>query len=138
MTPPAQRERVVLVVDDDETIRDALSELLSEEGYLVLTARNGQEALAELRQGSRRRPGLILLDMMMPVMNGPEFYDQQQLDPSLMDIPVVIMSADRNLRERAASYGGSYLAKPARLETILEMVGRHCAVGINSSTRPRG
>jgi CheY-like chemotaxis protein len=137
MSSPAQRDQVVLVVDDDETIRDSLADLLSEEGYLVRTARNGEEALADLRDVSGRRPCLILLDMMMPVMNGQEFYDQQQLDPALMAIPVVIMSADRNLRQRAASFGGAYLAKPARLETVLDMVGRHCAVELNSSARPR-
>jgi CheY-like chemotaxis protein len=128
MTTPDQRDQVVLVVDDDDTIRHALADILSGEGYLVLTARNGEEALAELRRGSRRRPCLILLDMTMPVMNGQEFYEQKQLDPELMAIPVVIMSAERNLRQRAVSFGGAYLAKPARLAAILDTVERHRAV----------
>jgi CheY-like chemotaxis protein len=127
MTTPDRADRVVLVVDDDDTVRQALADLLSEEGYHVVTACNGAEALDHLRQTSRARPGLILLDLMMPVMNGQEFYDQKQLDPELMAIPVVIMSAERNLWERAVSFGGAYLAKPARLETILAMVVLHWA-----------
>src|SRR5437764_280073 len=63
-------ERVVLVVDDDPGIREALADLLGEEGYRVVTAMNGVEALDKLREPSQARPCVILLDLMMPFMNG--------------------------------------------------------------------
>src|SRR5262245_23155992 len=82
---------LVLVVDDDEEIRNALTEFLSDEGYGVVSASNGREALASLREGVH--PSVILLDLMMPVMDGWDFRAEQLRDPGLRDIPVVVITA---------------------------------------------
>jgi CheY-like chemotaxis protein len=120
-------EKVVLVVDDDKAIRESLAELIEEEGYAVITATNGRDALAKLRADPPRRPCLILLDLMMPVMNGPEFYREQQNDPDLSSIPVVVISADGNVSTKAKPFGGEFLAKPIRFDTVLKTIERHCA-----------
>jgi CheY-like chemotaxis protein len=83
--------RPLLVVDDDEDIREALHELLALEGYAVSTARHGREALDMLRGGLT--PSVILLDIMMPVMNGYEFLEERRDDPQLAQVPVIVMSA---------------------------------------------
>src|SRR5258708_3470752 len=119
-------EKLVLVVDDDETIRESLADLLTDEGYHIVTATNGAEALDKLRGPARAHPCLILLDLMMPVMNGQQFYDEKQRDPELTSIPVVVISADANIKQKAIPFGGEFLAKPVRIETILEAIARHC------------
>jgi CheY-like chemotaxis protein len=120
-------ERVVLVVDDDPAIREALADLLGDEGYRVVTAMNGVEALDKLRAPAQARPCVILLDLMMPLMNGHQFFAEQQQDAALASIPIVVISADGGVRQKAASFGGEYLAKPVRIETVLEVVERHCS-----------
>jgi CheY-like chemotaxis protein len=127
MNQPAVCERVVLVVDDDPAIREALADLLGEEGYRVVTAMNGVEALDKLREPSQARPCVILLDLMMPLMNGHQFFAEQQQDRTLASIPIVVISADGSLRQKAAAFGGEFLAKPVRIETVLAVVERHCA-----------
>jgi CheY-like chemotaxis protein len=119
--------RLVLIVDDDSAIRETLADLLGEEGYRVITAANGADALQKLRAPERIRPCVILLDLMMPVMSGQQFYSHHQQDPELASIPVVVISADRNVKQKAASFGGEYLAKPIRIETVLGALERHCA-----------
>jgi CheY-like chemotaxis protein len=118
-------ERLVLVVDDDTAIRESVADFLSDEGYHVLTASNGQDALALLRH-SAGRPCVILLDLMMPIMSGAEFYTELEADSALASIPVVVISADGNVRQKARAFGGEYLAKPIRIETVLDTVQRHC------------
>ena len=117
--------KLLLVVDDDPSIRETLADILHDEGYTVMTAANGQDALSSLR-ASAAQPCVILLDLMMPVMSGPEFYDAMKLDPALADIPVVIISADGNARRKVASMGGEFIAKPVRIETVLSAVESHC------------
>ncbi len=119
-------EKLVLIVDDDETHRHALADLLSGEDYCILTAENGAQALAKLRRSPRPQPCLILLDLMMPVMNGQQFYEQKQSDPDLSWIPLVVMSADANLPEKAGAFGGAFLAKASGSAIILATVARHC------------
>jgi CheY-like chemotaxis protein len=126
MTEQEPCERVVLVVDDDAAIRESLANVLGDEGYSVITAANGVDALAKLRAQVPSRPCVILLDLMMPVMNGQQFYAEQQLDPQLASIPVVVISADSNVKQKALHFGGEYLAKPVRVETVLGVVERHC------------
>lgn len=122
----ANCERVVFVVDDDVDIRNTLGELLRDEGYAVVTACDGRDALAKLKDVVGI-PCLILLDLMMPIMSGPQLYAQLQADPKLAPIPVVIVSADSDVRGKAAALGGQYIAKPLRLETVLDVVERFCA-----------
>jgi CheY-like chemotaxis protein len=124
---PSAPEKVVLVVDDDDMIRESLADLLSEEGYYVVTAMNGVEALEKLRGSEWPRPNLILLDLMMPVMNGQQFFAQKQRDPDLTSIPVVVLSADPNVGKKALDFGGDFLSKPVRIETVLQAIERHCA-----------
>jgi CheY-like chemotaxis protein len=119
-------ERIVLVVDDDHAIRDTLADLLGDEGYQVITAMNGVDALTELRR-LPERPCVILLDLMMPIMSGAQFYAELERDPALAEIPVVVISADGNVQQKAQRFGGEYLAKPIRIETVLGAVERHCA-----------
>lgn len=113
----------ILVVDDDFDVRDALAEILRDEGFEVATASDGNEALAWLR--SQPPPGLILLDWMMPRCNGAQFRAQQQADPRLAAIPVVLLTADLRLTEKPTSVGALHiLSKPVTLERLLEVVGR--------------
>ncbi|MBV9787745.1 MAG: response regulator [Chloroflexi bacterium] len=115
----------ILIVEDEFLIRDALTEFLEEEGYRVVGAANGQEALNMLRKGLV--PDLILLDLMMPVMSGMQFLDEQQADSRLASIPVVLLSADRNSQEKVLSSAPvEYLEKPVRLTDLLDTVERYC------------
>jgi CheY-like chemotaxis protein len=131
----ARHRGVVLVVDDDEIVREALADRLTEEGYEVLTAADGAKAMDCLRKPSAPRPSLIVLDLMMPVMNGQQFYRAKQLDSTLAAIPVLVMSADRDLPEKALILGTEYLAKATGVEAVLESVARLCGVG-PASTAP--
>ena len=115
----------ILVVEDDAATRDAVALVLEDEGYSVTGVANGQEALLHLRQTAP--PNLILLDLMMPVMNGWEFRKQQTQDPALQSIPVVVISADGALPQKAAALGATdYLIKPIDLDKLLEAVQRYC------------
>jgi CheY-like chemotaxis protein len=113
----------ILVVDDDEGIRDALSEALQDEGHQVRCATNGNEALALLR--SSPAPCLILLDLMMPVMNGWEFRQHQLIDPALSEIPVVVISAAGNLNT-APVPRDRCIPKPITLERLLTVIEQNC------------
>lgn len=116
----------ILVVDDDAGIRDMLTQVLEDEGYGVTTAADGQIALSQLRQGSSP-PCLILLDLMMPVMNGVQFRSEQQQDPWLASIPVVVISAHLSGRQRAHTVqAADYLEKPVDLPKLLDIVARYC------------
>jgi len=118
--------KTLLVVDDDAVIRESLAELLADEGYSVVTAVHGEDALKKLRAGMPT-PCVILLDLMMPIMSGGEFYREQQADPSLAGIPVVVISADGSVEKKAIPFGGEYLAKPVKIDTVLSTVDRLCA-----------
>lgn len=114
---------VVLVVDDDPDILEALSEILEAEGFEIRRARNGKEALEKLEPDP---PQLILLDLMMPVMDGWEFAQRlRQLPPRVANIPIIVLSADRNVSNKAAEIGAvGHLAKPFELNDLLDMVRR--------------
>jgi CheY-like chemotaxis protein len=114
----------ILIVDDDVDVREMLSQFFSIEGYAVSTARNGQDALEQLRKG--QQADLILLDLMMPVMDGWQFRVEQQRDPKLAAIPVVVLSAVYNARERAALLGAvDYMQKPVEFDKLIETAERH-------------
>jgi len=110
----------VLVVDDDADIRETVSLILEDEGYEVQSAPDGAIALAMLREGPR--PDVILLDLMMPVMNGWQFREEQERDPELVGIPIVVLSADASLKDKAGYFGGAYLSKPVNIESLLEAI----------------
>jgi len=125
MVAPEKQIKTVLIVEDDNDISDVLTQILQYEGYAVNTVGNGLEALEFLRKSEP--PGLILLDLMMPVMDGWQFRAEQQKDPELAKIPVVIVSADGRVYQKATSIGAAgYLKKPIELETLLDIVARHC------------
>jgi CheY-like chemotaxis protein len=106
----------VLVVDDESDIREAVSELLAEEGYSVLRAASGAEALKQLRD---HHPALVLLDLMMPGMNGWEFRAAQKGDPDLSKIPVIVLSA---LGRAPGLDANGYLQKPFEVQQLLDAV----------------
>ena len=118
--------RLLLIVDDDPAIRETLADLLHDEGYVVMTAIHGQDALTRLR-ASDARPCVILLDLMMPVMSGAEFYTELRNDPALADIPVVVISADGNARRKVKAMGSQFIPKPVKFDTVLDVVESHCA-----------
>ncbi len=108
------------MVDDDPDILEALSEILEAEGFAIRQARNGQEALKLLE---KLRPNLILLDLMMPVMDGWEFAERVRRRPDWAQIPVIVLSADRNIGGKARELGAlGYLAKPFELSELLNLV----------------
>src|SRR4051794_36215712 len=110
---PMQLLKTVLVTDDDDGTREALTLLLQGQGYAVATARNGAEALDRLRE--HPLPNLVLLDLWMPRMNGWEFREQQRQDPTLATVPVVVVSAG----ERDKALGDVvYLQKPVEADTL--------------------
>jgi CheY-like chemotaxis protein len=125
MTPPRERCAGVLVVDDDDGIRCALAQALEEEGYQVATAINGADALEHLRAGAR--PCIILLDIMMPVLDGRAFLELKLADPAIAEVPVVVITADgRALRDPMMLNARAVLAKPISLDVLLETVGQYC------------
>jgi CheY-like chemotaxis protein len=117
----------ILIVEDDTDLRQALSQILADEGYRVDGAEHGLHALEQLRDGCR--PCVILLDLTMPVMNGWQFRDQQRQDPDLAEIPVVVISAGANLSEQIVPLGiQDYIRKPIQLGQLLATVRRYCGV----------
>jgi len=106
----------VLVVEDHEDMREALVEILRLEGYQVSWAGDGQQALGEAKL---HRPDVILLDLMMPEMNGWQFRAEQVKDPDIADVPVIVMSAYASDMDAAAS-----LPKPFLIEDMIETVRR--------------
>jgi CheY-like chemotaxis protein len=114
----------VLLVEDDLSIRDMLHDLLEDEGYRVRSAGNGRDALACLRASGPTR--LILLDLMMPVMDGWAFREAQRRDPALSHIPVIVLSADDALAEKALRMSAAaWLSKPFELGVLLDAIHRH-------------
>jgi CheY-like chemotaxis protein len=116
----------ILVVEDDQGIRETLIELLGAEGYLVLSASDGLEALQVLRQANPK-PDLILLDIMMPVMDGLNFRVEQLKDSSISGVPVVVMSADQKIIEKKEKIGAiGHIKKPLDLDVFLGALKKYC------------
>jgi CheY-like chemotaxis protein len=117
--------RCVLVVEDDTDVRETLADLLEAEGYQVARAANGRQALDYLQRA--RPPGLILLDLIMPVMDGHQFRQRQRQDPVLASVPTAVVSAFRpNSDQMAALEPAGWLVKPVDLKALLDIVQRHC------------
>jgi len=120
--------KLILIVEDDLDVSRLLAEILEAEGYRTATAANGSEALNHLRKNSHY-PDLILLDMMMPVMDGWKFREEQQKLPALASIPVLTVTADGDARGKAASIqAAGYLSKPLQIDSLLDEVERICGL----------
>jgi len=111
----------IMIVDDDDDIRDTLSELLLHMKYHVAMATHGLDALTQLRNGPR--PDVILLDLMMPVMDGFEFLVEMRKDPALGEIPVVIITAAGNAKNEAAKVrAAGHIQKPFKLDELVALI----------------
>ena len=113
----------VLIVDDDADTRSMVSFSLTHHGYTAVTAENGKDGLAKTRQ---HRPCLILLDLMMPDMDGAEFRRLQVADPAIAAIPVVLISAHAVSDQVAEELGVRGLRKPFSIDELLAVVQRTC------------
>jgi CheY-like chemotaxis protein len=119
----------ICVVDDDEDIREILLDILCFEGYEVVLAKDGLEALERLR-AMERRCCLILLDLMMPGMNGWEFRREQLEDPALEAIPVLLLTGAGGATHTTVDLNAAgTLEKPVELDRLLEAISRHCRAG---------
>ena len=116
-------KKTVLIIEDDHDIRETFKQLLELEGYTVATASNGKEGIDILNK--MQSPCLILLDLMMPVMNGWEFLSAQKADERLSKIPVVVVTAVGKESAESPSATG-YIKKPVELEVLLETVKQYC------------
>lgn len=109
----------VLIVEDDADLREMMAQLLTLEGFHAETVANGRDALEYLRRGDL--PDLILLDLMMPIMDGWEFRRIQIEDPRLASLPVIVLSALEP--SRTPDFGGAtFLTKPLDFDRLLELV----------------
>ena len=119
--------RVVLVVEDDADALQAITAILEDAGYHVLGAANGVEALGQL--GDRKgRCDLILLDLLMPVMNGWDFRYKQRQTPAFADIPVLLMSAGAHMAIVSGELDAvGYVTKPVEMADLLDVVRQHCS-----------
>ena len=111
----------VLIIEDDQAIRESIAEVLTDQGYAVAAAPDGLEGLREARA---QRPNLIMLDLMMPTMNGWQFREAQKLDPSLADIPVIVISAYSDVRGPSLDEAARF-PKPFDLVTLLLAVEKY-------------
>jgi CheY-like chemotaxis protein len=115
----------VLIVEDDDLTREALESILTSNGCTAAGVANGREAINYLHRNPR--PDLILLDMMMPVMNGWEFRSQQKRDPELAPIPVVVCSAVGDIQQEVSLVGAEgCLQKPINADQLLDTVRHFC------------
>jgi two-component system chemotaxis response regulator CheY len=112
----------ILVIEDDDDIRNVMVEVLEAEGYITESAINGKDALEKLTVISK--PCLVLLDMMMPIMNGREFLDTIMKDAYLAPIPVLIVSAVADRTNTEGSVG--FLKKPIDIDVVLNVVAQYC------------
>lgn len=113
--------KTILIVDDEFGIVESLNEMLSEEGFAVSSATNGKDALRRIHE---QRPDLILMDYMMPIMDGPEMMKAMQLDPALRDIPVLMMSSVPRRNLPADCEPAGFLRKPFELDALLSELTR--------------
>ena len=124
--PPAPHQHCILVIEDDHATRDSITQALSGEGFQVVGSGDGADALAKL---ASIQPCLILLDLMMPQMDGWQFMDELRIHPGYSRIPVVVVSA-YGTRDGVRSVGAAdYLRKPFEFPILLNLVERYCRSG---------
>lgn len=114
----------ILVVEDDGATRELLQMSLEMEGYAVSLASNGVEGWERLRAAP---PTLVLLDIMMPQMDGAELLGRIRGEPRLARLPVIVVSAFGAMAGVAASLAQEYVVKPFDLDALLAMIARYCA-----------
>jgi CheY-like chemotaxis protein len=114
----------ILVIEDETPVREAICDVLEIQGFNVTSAADGQAAL-EYLNSTEQLPCMILLDLMMPRMNGWQFLDQHQADPRLSSIPVVLCSAYKE--SAAAIKTAAVITKPLQRNTLLQIVNDFCA-----------
>ncbi len=113
-----------MVVDDEADIRSMIRLALELRGYHILEASDGEDALQKLRDGAR--PRLILLDLMMPGLNGWGFREQQLADPELAEIPVLIFTGDTRVTQKVLELGAAgYVQKPIGFHSLQAVVEQH-------------
>ena len=120
----AARPGAILIVDDERDVRTLLAEVLEGDGYEIAAAGDGAEALDYLRAAATL-PSLILLDLVMPNVDGWQFLDERRQDPRLAGIPVVLISGQVAARETARALGlPGYIEKPIGAANVREMLAR--------------
>lgn len=116
----------VMIVEDDDEIRELLAEMLADCGHLVSTARHGKDALELLR--SKPQPNIVLLDLMMPVMDGWQMRAEMLADPKLAAIPVIILSGAADLQDGSEMLKAArVLTKPVKWRVLLESIRDHAS-----------
>ena len=129
LIPPVAPPSTILVVDDDVNIRQLLRQQLEPEGYNVSEAKDGVEAISQVKQAA---PDLVILDVMMPQMNGFDVAAVLKNDPKTMSIPIIILSIVED-KERGYRLGiERYLTKPIETETLLHEIGTVISQGTSS------
>ena len=119
--------KLILIVEDDPDLAQTVAEVLESAGYCTAIAANGREALDHLTNDNH--PDLILLDMMMPVMDGWQFREEQRKLPVLDSIPVLTVTADGDARRKADSIrAAGHLVKPVTIDGLLDEVERICGL----------
>ena len=121
-----QHAKSILIVEDDADVRGALTAVLEGEGYQVVEAAHGREALQHLRADAAGFC-MILLDLWMPVMNGWEFRAEQLKDPTLAEVPVIVVTADHAAAKSATNLAAvEYMTKPIEMDYLLQQVEHYC------------
>lgn len=119
-------DSLVMIVEDDLDLRESIAEVLEDNEYRPLGVSNGKEAIERLRS-EPDKPCVILLDIMMPVMDGRQFRALQREDPELGTIPVVVMTAQVDHEEARRSLAAdAFLKKPVRIDALLDAVAQFC------------
>lgn len=134
MPDETTRPHDVLVVDDNDDVRDAFITLLTMHGYAAVGASSGIMALRHLREGFR--PCVVLLDLRMPEMDGWTVWAKMHAEPALASIPVVMLSGDPEQSRRAQALGmRNFMRKPIDADTLVATVARYCEREVNDAAR---
>jgi CheY-like chemotaxis protein len=114
---------LILVVDDEFSIAEVVESILLDAGHEVVTAANGQQGLERLRD---RLPNLVLIDFMMPIMDGPAMLEAMKENPAYSNIPAIVMSSlpEGAIGEAVKARSAAFLRKPFKLRTVVNVVDR--------------
>ncbi|KTC93418.1 response regulator [Legionella cincinnatiensis] len=118
-----KNEKFILLIEDNNSVREALVWALEYAGYLVVTVRNGEEALSFLEKNPL--PFVIFLDLMMPVLDGFEFREKKRANQQIKNIPTIIASAKTNLEKVEGMQYESFLSKPFELNDLLGLIRKY-------------